>query len=384
MVGMAIAHRLAKDGMRITLLERNQCGREASWAGAGIIAPPNPHRRDALATLQLRSVAQYEEWIGEVGEASGIDPEFERCGELQLVFSKSELGILLSEERVAGERLAAGDPPTHVVHKPHEIKQIEPAVTNDILGALDSRSTAQVRNPRVLQALQLACRKAGVDVCEHAAVHDLLMEGDRVLGVMTDTEKITGGHTILCAGAWSSTIGNRLQELMPVHPVLGQMILLKANERPFQHILSHRKYYLVARRDGHILLGSTEEPEAGFRKRNTPQGIGELIAQAIKIAPCLAQVAMAASWSGLRPGTPDGLPYIGPVPGMDGLFAATGHMRAGLTLAPATAEVVAGMLQGREYDIDLSCCRPGRDVTLPGSIVRNVLDESGGNTSTCS
>jgi glycine oxidase len=214
---------------------------------------------------------QYEEWAACIQDESGIDPEFERCGELQLAFSKSEWGILLSEERVAGERLAGGDPATHVAHKPDEVQQIEPAVTTDILGALDSRSTAQVRNPRVLQALKLACTNAGVDLREDVAVRDWLVECDRILGVLTGDEKIQAGQTILCAGAWSSTIGDRLQELMPVHPVLGQIILLKAEQRPFQRILSYGKQYLVPRRDGYILLGATEEPEAGFKKHNTPQ-----------------------------------------------------------------------------------------------------------------
>lgn len=358
--GLAIAHRLAGDGLCVTLLERGSCGREASWAGAGIVAPPNPHRDDPMSHLQQRSVDQYAAWASAIHEQSGIDPEYEQCGELQLAFTASEWGILRSQERVGVELQTNDGLPAFQVHAPSEISHVEPIVAKGVLGGLESRCTAQVRNPRLLRALELACRRSDVDVRENAFVRDLVMEGGRVSGVALEQEKLHGGCTILCAGAWSSAIGTRLKKLMPVHPVLGQMILLKLKERRFQRILSYGKQYLVPRRDGHILLGATEEPGAAFRKRNTPAGIGMLTERALQLAPGLADAAVVASWSGLRPGTPDGLPYMGAVPGMDGLWAATGHLRAGLTLAPAIADVLAAMVQGAPLDVDLSCCKPGR------------------------
>jgi glycine oxidase len=147
---------------------------------------------------------------------------------------------------------------------------------------------------------------------------------------------------------------------MPVVPVRGQIVLLKLPSRPFTPIISRGKTYLVPRHDGHVLLGATEEPDAGYNKRNTAAGVSKLVASALQMVPSLADAPIEATWAGLRPGTPDDKPYIGPVPGFDGLIAATGHFRTGLTNAPVTAEAVAAMISGRGFDTDLTDCRPGR------------------------
>ncbi len=186
------------------------------------------------------------------------------------------------------------------------------------------------------------------------------MQGQRVVGVRTEKDAFYSDAVVLCAGAWSSQICERLRTLMPVHPVKGQIVLLKLESRPFGPVISHGKEYLVARRDGHVLMGSTEEPEALFNKRSTAAGVSRLIDMALRHVPSLAQGSVVGTWAGLRPGTPDDRPYIGPVPEYDGLIAATGHFRSGLILAPSTAEAVECMLDGRNYAIDLSVCRPGR------------------------
>lgn len=243
---------------------------------------------------------------------------------------------------------------------PEQTAQIESAASREILGSLQCHRTAQVRNPRLLQAMKVACTRAGATVRERAGVDGIVVERGRVIGVRIGDQLLSGGTVILCAGAWSSQIDSRLGELMPVHPVRGQMVLLEVDRRPFSHVVARGKTYLVARCDGHVLLGSTEEPEAGFSKRNTPKGVAGLMEMGLRLVPALAEASVAAMWAGLRPGTPDDKPYIGPVPDFAGLIAATGHFRSGLTLAPAMADVVVSMVHDRPYDLDLSCCFPGR------------------------
>jgi glycine oxidase len=362
-VGLTIAWRLARAGASVTLLERAECGREASWAGAGVLSPPNPHRKDAVAQLQLRSLAMYPAFCETLLATTGIDPEYERCGELELAFDETGLRSLRSDaEAAAGRALPAGEPSFEMLD-PQAAREFEPAASPEILGAMLCRETAQVRNPRLLRALQQACTAAGVNIREHTPVQTLLRDGNRVHGVRVGIaagEELLADTVILCGGAWSSQLDDRLQTLMPVIPVRGQMLLMQLDRRPFKPIIARGKTYLVPRRDGHVLLGATEEKEAGFEKRCTPKGINSLITKGLQLVPSLAQADVVGTWSGLRPGTPDDMPYIGPVPGFDGLIAATGHFRTGLSLAPATAEVVLSIMENRAYDLDLSAAAPGR------------------------
>ncbi len=359
-IGLTIARRFAKEGLSVALLEASQIGREASWAGAGVLAPPNPHRKDAVAELQLRSLAMYPAFCAELMQESGIDPEYEPCGELEVAFDEAGLQVLREDERAACGRRTPDGRPAYEVYSAEKLRHLEPVVSPQVVGALECREASQVRNPRLLRALQTACRRMGVELCENTPVRDFEVEGGRVTGVRIDRDTVAATHVVLCAGAWSSRIGEQLKGIMPVHPVHGQMVLMKLDRRPFDRIIARGKTYLVPRRDGHILLGATEEPEAGFTKRNTAGGIAGLKERAVRMAPRLAEAPVAAMWSGLRPGTPDDMPYIGPVPGLKGLIAATGHYRTGLSLAPATAEVVASMILERAYDLDLTCCLPGR------------------------
>jgi glycine oxidase len=359
-IGLSIARRLAQRGLRIALLDRQRCGGEASWAGAGVIAAPNPHRRDIVAELLRRSLRLYHGFCAELLDESGIDTEYERCGELELLLEDNAVSIAKSQQRVAENSIASDERPAFAVHSPEKTRRMEPAVGGGISGALECRDTAQVRNPRLLEALRIACERAGVDLREGCAVEAFAVEGDRVTGVTTSEGTLAAGHTILCAGAWSTTLDDRLRDLIPIHPVRGQMVLLKLDRRSFQRVVSHGKTYLVPRRDGHVLLGSTEEPEAGFEKRNTARGVAELIEKALRFVPSLAEATVAATWSGLRPATPDGKPFLGPVPGMPGLIAAAGHFRSGLALAPVTAEAIAAMICDDPFEIDLAPCAVGR------------------------
>jgi len=359
-VGLSIARRLVADGRRVVLLERGACGGEASWAGAGIVAPRGPHRIDALFHLQERSLDLYPSFCAELHQETGIDPEYDRCGELELIFTEDLLRIAESDARAAaGRRMPSGEPVYRLLTA-EEARQLEPAASEQIIGALQCQRTAQVRNPRLLAALVGSCRSRGVMIHEERPAIDLLIEENRVRGVFSKDGVVRAAHVILAAGAWSAQISDRLQGVLAVHPVRGQMILLKTDRRPFQRVLARGRTYLVPRRDGHVLLGSTEEPEAGFSKRVTASGIAGLIERGLKLAPSLADASVEATWAGLRPGTPDDKPLLGPVPGFDGLVAATGHFRAGLTLAPVTAELVARILAAEPYDLDLSSCDPMR------------------------
>ncbi len=361
-IGLSIARRLAVDGIKVILLERTECGKEASWAGAGILAPCNPHRNDPLSKFQDRSLEIYPSFCAALRDETAIDPEYDPSGEFDLLFTENSVSIARSDAAAAAGRVAHDGGAAFELLIKDEVIRMEPCVAPTILGALYCRMTSQVRNPRLLQALAASCRRRGVEVRERTPVQGLTQVGEKVTGVETPDGRFEAPHTILSAGAWSSQFDARLASIMPVHPVRGQMILLKVDSRPFCRIISRGKTYLVPRSDGHVLLGSTEEPEAGYVKRNSSKAMATLMQTATQLVPSLERAEFVAAWSGFRPGTPDERPYIGPVPGFEGLIAATGHYRAGLTLAPATADAVAAIVQNRTYDLDLRCCLPGRAV----------------------
>lgn len=358
-IGLSVARALALDGLSVTVLERGQCGRESSWAGAGVLAPCNPHRRDGISELRNQSLARYPKWCQALQAESGIDPEYEPCGELEIALNEDSLRSLRENEAAAREEMQPDGGRAYRFLSTDETRSLEPAVSGPILGSLECRRTAQVRNPRLLGALLESCRKLNVDIQENTPAQQLAINRDRAEGVATQHGTIHARNVVLCAGAWSSQIDG-IAPPLSVHPVRGQMILMKFEQRPFKHVIARGKTYLVPRRDGHVLLGATEEHDKSYSKRNTAAGIAGLIQTAMKLVPEVSAGTFVTQWTGLRPGTPDDNPLLGPVPGCEGLIAATGHYRGGLILAPITAEIVRDLVQGRSTRVDISDCSPGR------------------------
>ena len=359
-IGLAAARQLAARGRRVVVVERGVCGGESSWAGAGILSPGHPNRRDTLWQLTERSLERYPLWCAELHRESGVDPEYDVRGELSLCFDEESVRTEQATAHAADEAgRARGIAPGSWIEG-EELRRLESAVSENALGARLCHRSATVRNPRLLRALTESCRRRGVKIREQTSVDGLMVDQGRVRGARVGEDSLLADHVVLAAGAWSSQLHPSLAKLLPVHPVRGQIVLLRSERPLVRHVISCGRHYVVPRRDGHILLGSTEEPEAGFAKRNTADGIAEVIAKALTMARGLADLPVEATWSGLRPGTPDERPYIGPVPGFDGLIAATGHFRSGLTLAPVTADLVEGIVEGRSDLPELSALRPAR------------------------
>jgi glycine oxidase len=359
-VGCSVAYRLAGAGLAVTVVDRGSCGGEASWAGAGIILPGSATRADPLAVMRRASIARFEAFAGELRERTGIDPEYIRCGGLDLITDDNQDAAADREAAAWEGRVTdTGEAAVRRLDR-KQARRLEPQLTGRIRGAVLNRLTAQVRSPRILAALRSACVQAGVAVREHTPVTGLMMEGSRVTGVRCGGHSIDAGHVVIAAGAWSSDLAPALRDALEVFPVRGQIALLEMSPLPFLHFIIHGRSYLVPRRDGKILVGSTEERGAGFDKRNTTAGVAKLLATAERFVPVLKDATLLRVWSGLRPATPDSKPYIGPVPGFEGLLAATGHFRSGLSLAPITADLITQHITTGETELDLTPFLPGR------------------------
>ncbi len=221
---------------------------------------------------------------------------------------------------------------------------------------------AQVRNPWHLQALIASCHRQRVELTAHQPVRTLVRKGARITGVQTDNGPRTAGQYLLAAGAWSEELLEPIGWKPGIRPVRGQIALLNTGKVGIRPLILAGKRYMVPRSDGRMLIGSTEEL-AGFDARPTAGGISGLLELATALMPSLADAPLERAWAGLRPGSPDGLPYLGQVPGIDNLFLAAGHFRAGLQLSPATGQLLAELICQGRTSLSLEPYRLDRPVT---------------------
>jgi glycine oxidase len=359
-IGLSIAYELAGSGVHVQLIDRGDLGQEASWAGAGILPPVNRattvHPYDQLRAL---SFCLHAEWASRLRDETGIDTGYRRCGALYLARTIGEAAALrglyltLREEQVAIERVA-----------PADVALLEPALAPAVearrfQAAYDTPEECQLRNRHHLRALIVACRQLGVDLVPHVAAEDFVLDGERLEGVRTSAGVLRAERYCLASGAWTEALLRRLGVPNGILPIRGQMLLYRCAQQPFTRILNEGNRYLVAREDGYVLAGSTEE-EVGFDKRTTPAGLADLRSFAEALVPALAEAKLEKSWAGLRPATFDGLPYLGQIPALSNAFVAAGHFRSGLYLSGGTAVLMSQLMRGEEPDIDLEPFRVGR------------------------
>ncbi|MCI0656069.1 MAG: glycine oxidase ThiO [Acidobacteria bacterium] len=331
-IGASIARELAGAGCRVTLLERGKVGSEASAAAAGILCPqleaegPSP-----LLDLGLGSLALYADFAGAVRRETGIDAELDMCGTLIPDMTRDDA---LASERILRWQHEARLPIENLSAK--EIAGLEGHLSESILGGILFPNTGRVNPVTLTRALAISARARGVEIREGCPVVSLRSTGERISGaVLADGQVLEADTTVLASGAWSGALLPKTR--IQVMPVRGQMLVLERRRPPRRHVLVTPRAYLVFRRDGTVLVGSTTEL-VGFEKAVTPKVMMKLIASAIALDPTLESADFAGAWSGLRPGTSDGLPLIGPV--LPGLVAATGHYRNGILLAPITAALI--------------------------------------------
>ncbi|HQU47016.1 MAG TPA: glycine oxidase ThiO, partial [Pirellulales bacterium] len=345
-IGLSLAYELAGNGAQVRVVDRGPLAREASWAGAGILPPAASRpQRGPYAELHRMSGELYPRWSAQLREETGVDNGYRQCGGIYLAIDgaqEQEIHSCAGQWRQQGIQAEPLDA--------RGLAEREPALTvgqahQRLRAAWWLRDEAQVRNPRHLKALALACARRGVELSAGVAVEGFRMAGQRVTHAVTAQGDLPAGQVCITSGPWSKGLLSRLSVEVPMRPVRGQMVLLSSARPLLRSIVNVGPRYLVPRPDGRILVGSTEE-DAGFDKRTTAQAIAGLIAFAIELAPPLGELTIEQCWAGLRPGSHDHVPYLGRVPGCDNAFVATGHYRHGLQLSPATAVVLSRLMLG--------------------------------------
>jgi len=357
-IGCLTAWRLAQRGADPVIVERGRIGHESSWAGAGILCPIQPWLYpDAFTRLIEASLALYPDLQHELESRTGISPEWLGSGLMVPFFA----------DDAVNHRQAALDWSERFDWRVEQLdarqaREAEPALAEDMQGALLWPEVGQVRNPRLLKALHALLQSEGVPLRDQTEVKGLIERSGRVCGV-----RLAGGDTLeadavlLAAGGWSGELGKQFGVSLPVKPVKGQIILLKSRPGRLQHIVKHDRAYFVPRRDGRILVGASMEL-VGFERGNTVAEVHDLLDGLLRLAPRLAHEPIEHQWMGFRPGTPDGLPFLGPVGEKPGLWVASGHYRNGVALAPITAKIMSGWILGEQPDIEMTYFLPDRPV----------------------
>lgn len=339
-MGLLSAHYLHARGVRPCVLDCAAPGRAASWAGGGILSPLRPWQYpDAVSVLVTRSLALYPALADAFLRKRRIDIEMVQSGMLYL-----------DADIPAATAWAARWGQTCEAIAPGAVSSIQAGVAAQDTAAFFPH-THQIRNPRLLRALIESLGGFGVPVMSHA-ITTLHVDAGRVAFVARGEAPNFKPQYLVAAGAWTSQVLRAVGEFA-VRPVRGQMLCLKAQPGVLKRIVMKRDRYLVPRQDGRILVGSTLE-ETGFELGTTATAREELWRAAVEILPSLSSFPIEAHWAGLRPGSPAGVPYIGRHPAFDNLWLCTGHYRNGLTMAPASAELVTDLILGRAPVVDPS------------------------------
>lgn len=353
-IGMLTALQLGDAGHGVTLFERGECGREASWAGGGIVSPLYPWRYSApISQLSRWSEGVYPELALRLLEETGIDPEYRQRGLLYLRVEDAPLALAWARD--VGKPLERVDAAFLYAKEPNAAPGCDGTLWMPTLGS--------IRNPRLTRALRARLQAMPqVRLEEGVAIKALKRSGNDITALETEAGNRSvgaGQQVIVCGGAWAATLLESVQVTLPVRPVKGQMILFKAEPGLVNRVVLMDGRYVIPRADGRVLAGSTLE-ETGFDRSTSEQARDSLWESATRIVPALAEYPVEHHWAGLRPGSPAGIPFIGAVPGVGNLHVNAGHYRNGLVLAPASTRLLVDGLLGRAPIVDPTAYR------LPG------------------
>jgi glycine oxidase len=357
-IGLAIARELARHGVRdVTIIERAGFGSESSSAAAGMLAPQaEADRADEFFHLTCRSRDLYPKFAFDLQNETGIDIELETTGTLYLGFTDHDINEL--QQRYEWQT-HAGFPVEFLT--PGEAHTLEAGISDEAQLALKFPLDSQVENRRLITALTMANQQFGVHLVNGVTVTSLSVKYGRLCGVETSRGPVATRNVVIAAGAWVSMLNSPDKSLpdIGIEPVRGQMLSFEANPQIARHVIYSPRGYIVPRRDGRLLAGSTTE-YAGFDRRVTAAGMQSITSAALEICPGISRLPLASSWAGLRPRAADGLPVLGPCAEIEGVFYATGHYRNGILLAPLTGELLAEAIVDKSMDRALEIFSPDR------------------------
>lgn len=357
-IGLSCAFEAARRGKRVTVVEPDRFGGQASGAAAGMLAPysENTEQPDSFFDLCLYSFGKYDAWTNAVEQISGMGVELMRTGSLNIAYHEADVlpmqtRLLWQNARGARAEFVDGA----------ALRKLEPRLTERAVAGLYCPEESHVYAPKLVTALHEACRRLGVRLVDYAgsitAVHSGTEAGVAITTV--SGERYEGDRLVICAGAWSGAYADAIGFSPEVHPIRGQICAFESAPADVRHMVFTSQAYWVGKGNGTIVCGASEDV-AGFDTTVTDRGIERLIRATDRSFPFLAGKPTVKRWAGLRPATRDGRPLIGIPAGRPDIVVAAGHYRNGILLSPGTAFLVADLLDGTATELDIHDCRPER------------------------
>ena len=341
-IGLLTARQLFLEGVDVLLVEKSRLGGESSWAGGGVISPLYPWRYDAAVNvLAERSKNIYPDLIDKLFNETGKDCELIKSGLFTVTNNQPEILDWAKKWSVEASFISDAD----------TIHQIEHGVGDVVNQGMWMPDIMQVRNPKLVEALKLSCDFLSIPYKEQTTVDEIIIKNNKVCGVRIQQETIFADKIIVASGAWSAQF-SATKSSVKVVPVKGQMIMYKGEPDLVKHIILSEGHYIIPRKDGRILAGSTLE-KIGFDKTISDDALDELHRAAVELVPLLENLKIERQWAGLRPGTEKGIPYICRHDEVDNLYVHAGHFRNGIVLGPASAEIMTDIILGRETWCDV-------------------------------
>jgi glycine oxidase len=342
-IGLLTAKQFLQAGATVTLIEKNPSSQEASWAGGGILLPLYPWRQAAaISDLVIPSLKSYPLLATELMTATQLDPEWTQCG--LLITQNPDVEVATNWCKTAQIPATTAE------------NSFFSAVNSQFLQPLWLPSIAQVRNPRLLKSLRAFLLQKGARFIDNCALMAVEQKKQRVNAIETTHGKLAVHQLIIATGAWTGELSQTLfpecaNNASEIKPVKGQMLLFDAKPDMLNHIVLEGEHYLIPRRDGKILAGSSVE-YTGFDKSVSAAMKTQLYDFATRLLPALKNFPVSKQWAGLRPGTEHGIPYIAIHPEIENLSINAGHFRNGLTMAPASAQLLADLILKRPSLLD--------------------------------
>ncbi|MFU8789116.1 MAG: glycine oxidase ThiO [Methylobacter sp.] len=336
-IGLLTAREFIKAGATVAIIEKNRLGQESSWAGGGILLPLYPWRQaDAITRLLLQSLKLYPALASELTDKTGIDPEWTPCG--LLITKNPDIAAAIEwcdNNAISYQHADAGFFTAFNTHPD------QPLWLPDI---------AQARNPRLVKSLRQDLINKGATLIEQCEVTTIDLNQDRISAINTASGKFAVNQVIIAAGAWTGQLCQQFFTAdcaMPkIAPVKGQMLLFDTPAKTLKFMVLDGDQYLIPRRDGKILAGSTVEQDE-FNKTTTTAARDRLNSFALDLMPALKNAPLLEHWAGLRPGTEHGIPYIDKHPAFSNLYINAGHFRNGLAMGPASAQLMVDLVLAR-------------------------------------
>ena len=376
LIGLSCALKLAKNNIKVTVYEKDVCGAGASSYSLGVLASPSPLRTTNFHKVHRISLKMTESFYKEIEEESKVKIDYWRLGTLEIIPGPEQYKQAQKEVEYTNSPECDEDTPKLEIISPEDLIKIEPNIKITEFGALYAKASARISVDKTIEATKKACLLNNVNIKEKSPVKELIIENQKVQGiVLASGEKVYAQNVLIASGAWSGTYGKEAEYYAHMEGIRGQALEVQSDTKLANHIIKYNKGYIIPSLSDTYGIGSTTEKNVGFDNSATVNGFIEILTRARETLPSIENARIKRFWAGLRPAGRDRKPHIGKVPTIDNLYVAAGHYKIGFGYAPITADIIKRQILGEEVPYPINELTP-RDAEPLNKKNKNKQNES--------